>query len=67
MALSKDESREIVYGMPYDEWQAKHQTEASDAQEGRVRGKPAEGSLTALACHFPDDCVAIPPLTPQDG
>jgi len=27
--LSKDESREIVYGMPYAEWQAKHQTEAS--------------------------------------
>ncbi|MBO6717499.1 MAG: DUF1244 domain-containing protein [Rhizobiaceae bacterium] len=29
VALSKDESREIVYGMPYAEWQAKHQTEAS--------------------------------------
>lgn len=27
--LSKDASREIVYGMPYDEWKAKHQTEAS--------------------------------------
>ena len=27
--LSKDESREIVYGMPYDEWKAKHQKEAS--------------------------------------
>lgn len=27
--LSKDQSREIVYGMPYAEWQAKHQTEAS--------------------------------------
>lgn len=27
--LSKDESREIIYGMPYDEWRAKHQTEAS--------------------------------------
>ncbi|MEO9336488.1 DUF1244 domain-containing protein [Mesorhizobium sp. SB112] len=26
--LSKDQSREIVYGMPYAEWQAKHQTEA---------------------------------------
>ena len=26
--LSKEESREIVYGMPYAEWQAKHQTEA---------------------------------------
>ena len=32
-ALSKDESREIVYGMPYAEWQARHQTEASDAKK----------------------------------
>ena len=29
VALSKDESREIVYGMPYAEWQALHQSEAS--------------------------------------
>lgn len=27
--LTKDESREIVYGMPYEEYKAKHQTEAS--------------------------------------
>ena len=27
--LSKDESREIVYGMPYEEWKEKHQTGAS--------------------------------------
>lgn len=33
--LSKEESREIVYGMPYAEWQAKYQTEASDAQKAR--------------------------------
>lgn len=31
--LDKDESREIVYGMPYAEWQARYQTEASDAQK----------------------------------
>ena len=31
--LSKEESREIVYGMPYAEWQAKHQREATDAQK----------------------------------
>ena len=29
VALSKDESRKLVYGMPYAEWQAKYQTEAS--------------------------------------
>jgi len=27
--LSTDESREIVYGMPYSEWKGKYQTEAS--------------------------------------
>ena len=26
--LSKDEAREIVYGMPYEEWRTRHQTEA---------------------------------------
>ena len=31
--LSKDSSREIVYGMPYAEWQRKYQTEASDAKK----------------------------------
>ena len=25
--LTKDEAREIVYGMPYEEWKARHQTE----------------------------------------
>jgi hypothetical protein len=30
--LSKDESREAVYGMPYEEWKAKHQKDASPAQ-----------------------------------
>jgi len=27
--MSKDEAREIVYGMPYEEWRALHQREAS--------------------------------------
>ena len=31
--LSKDESREIVYGMPYDEWKNLHQSEATDVQK----------------------------------
>lgn len=32
--LSRDESREIVYGMSYDAWKARNQAEASDAQKG---------------------------------
>lgn len=31
--LTKDESREIVYGMPYDEWKALHQRAASAEQQ----------------------------------
>lgn len=27
--IGKDEAREIVYGMPYAEWRARHQTDAS--------------------------------------
>jgi hypothetical protein len=33
ITLSDPESREIVYGMPYDEWKKKHQKEASAAQQ----------------------------------
>ncbi|HWK13430.1 MAG TPA: DUF1244 domain-containing protein [Rhizobiaceae bacterium] len=40
--LDKEESREIVYGMPYSEWQARHQTEASDAQKAAFeKNKPS--------------------------
>jgi hypothetical protein len=31
LSLTKDQSREIIYGMPYDDWRARHQTEATDA------------------------------------
>lgn len=31
--LSKDEAREIVYGMPYEDWKSKYQTEATKAQK----------------------------------
>jgi len=33
VTLSKEQSREIVYGMPYDEWRAKYQKEASPTQK----------------------------------
>src|SRR6476620_5127303 len=40
--LGKEESREIIYGMPYAEWQAKHQTEASDAKRAAFeKNRPA--------------------------
>ncbi|MCO5080980.1 MAG: DUF1244 domain-containing protein [Rhizobiaceae bacterium] len=31
--LDRDASREIVYGMPYAEWQKKYQTETSEAKK----------------------------------
>ena len=39
--MSKEESREIVYGMPYDEWRAKYQKEASAEQKAAFeKAKP---------------------------
>jgi hypothetical protein len=32
VAMTKDGSREAVYGMPYDEWKTKHQREATGEQ-----------------------------------
>ena len=41
LAMSKDESREIVYGMPYDQWRAEHQKEASAEQKAAFeKAKP---------------------------
>jgi len=31
--MTKDAAREVVYGMPYEDWKAKYQTEATDAQK----------------------------------
>jgi hypothetical protein len=41
LPLSKEESREIVYGMPYDVWKDRHQTEASPASlEALAKNRP---------------------------
>jgi hypothetical protein len=32
LEMSYDQAREIVYGMPYDDWKAEHQTEATPEQ-----------------------------------
>lgn len=43
LPLTKEESREIVYGMPYDDWKAKHQREASGAQKAAFeKARPKE-------------------------
>ena len=33
IGMPDPEAREIVYGMPYDQWKAKHQKEATTAQK----------------------------------
>ncbi len=33
VAMTKDESREIVYGMPYEEWRSRYQKEATPEQK----------------------------------
>jgi hypothetical protein len=32
VAMTKDQSREAIYGMPYEEWKAKNQTDVSKDQ-----------------------------------
>ena len=42
LPLTKEESRTHVYGMPYDEWKARHQTEATAEQRAAFEAsKPA--------------------------
>jgi uncharacterized protein len=41
--LSKDQSREAVYGMPYEEWKSRHQTEARPDQQAGFAAARAEG------------------------
>jgi hypothetical protein len=38
VAMTDPEAREIVYGMPYKEWQALHQKPASSAQQEAFAG-----------------------------
>jgi uncharacterized protein len=37
--LSRDDGRAQVYGMPYSEWKAKHQTEASPEKQAHFKIK----------------------------
>lgn len=34
--LDKSQAREIIYGMPYDTWKEKYQSEATDEQKGAL-------------------------------
>jgi uncharacterized protein len=43
VAMTKEASREIVYGMPYDEWRAKYQKEASAGQKAAFEKASQKG------------------------
>ena len=61
--MTKDQSREIVYGEPFEQWKAKHQKEASQGAEGGVRESPPPRTST--------DCrqraVTLPACRPHRG
>ena len=37
--IGKPEAREIVYGMPYDEWKTRYQTEATEEQKAKFEAE----------------------------
>ena len=39
VSLDYDKSRELIYGIPYDEWKAKHQKEATKEQLDEFNNK----------------------------
>ena len=38
ISISYDEAREMIYGMPYEKWKSKFQTEISSEQREKLRG-----------------------------
>jgi uncharacterized protein len=42
--LSYEQARELVYGMPYAEWKARHQAEATPEQQARFAERHPEHS-----------------------
>jgi hypothetical protein len=41
LPMTKEQSREIVYGEPYDQWRAKHQKEATPEQKAAFQKSSA--------------------------
>jgi hypothetical protein len=42
LELTYEAAREIVYGMPYADWKAKHQTEATTEKQARLKEHRAD-------------------------
>ena len=68
-ALDKEAAREAVYGMPYAEWKATHQTEATPDQLARMQSSVAKNKADdeldeALDESFP---ASDPPAMTEPG
>jgi hypothetical protein len=44
VTLDKEAAREIVYGMPYDEWKVKYQTETTPEQAAQFAAQQADSA-----------------------
>ena len=47
LEVSTDEARERIYGMPYEEWKARHQREASAEQQAAIQVVMSDPKLTS--------------------
>lgn len=67
--LTKDEAREIVYGMPYAEWKAKHQSEATPEQLARMKASIARNHVEEALDDALDDSfpASDPPSMIEPG
>ncbi|ODP37905.1 DUF1244 domain-containing protein [Sphingomonas turrisvirgatae] len=67
--LSKDAAREAIYGMPYGDWKAKHQGEATPEQIERMNASVAKNRADAeLDAELDDSFPASdPPTITQPG
>jgi hypothetical protein len=67
--LSKDEARELVYGMPFAEWKAKHQGETSAEQLARMEESLAKNHREQMLDEAIDESfpASDPPSMTQPG
>lgn len=65
--LSKDQAREAIYGMPYAQWKAQHQGEATPAQIERMNASVAKNRADAELDEELDDSfpASDPPAITQ--
>ena len=68
-SLSKDAARELIYGMPFAEWKAKHQGEASAEQLARMEASVARNHREEMLDEAIDESfpASDPPSMSQPG